>query len=130
MNERIQAAIDAFRANPCDDRMHGLIEIGRDVLPSLLAAWRGEKNLEVRNRLFEVLSEMPAEETVPVFQEKLSSPDSDEVRFATLGLLRFDALRYETEILKAIRSHPTLSNDKPFFDYINSGLKGEKRRRG
>ena len=72
--------------------MHSLIEMGKDALPLVLAAWHGEENIDLRNRLFEVLSEMPAEETVPVFQQKLSSSDSDEVRFAVLGLLRFNAL--------------------------------------
>src|SRR2546428_10301663 len=102
MNPQIHSLIGQFRCNPSENAMHNLIEMGKAALPSIVEAWRGERNPAVRNRSFEVLSEMPDEETIPIFQQKLSSRDQDEVRFAMLGLFRFDALRFETQILKAI----------------------------
>jgi len=69
----------------------------------------GATNVTLRFEIvfLEVLSEMPRNETVPLFEQELSSADHEELRFAVLGLFRFDALRYEAQILNAIQAHPT-----------------------
>ena len=128
MNQQIQGWIDELRTNPSENVMHRLIETGKDILPLLIAAWRAEDNLPTRNRFFEVLSEIPAEETLPLFRERLSSQDRDEARFAVLGLFRFDPVRDEAQILRAIQTHPILSLEKEFVDYVQNGLKAAKRR--
>ena len=88
------------RTNPSENIMHCLIDAGEDALPPLVASWHNERDRLIRNRFLEVLSEMPKNETVPLFEQKLSSTDHEEVPFAVLGLFRFDALRYETEDLE------------------------------
>src|SRR5206468_5641671 len=102
MNQQVQSLIYQFRSDPSENAMHSLIEIGTSALPDIVDAWRREPNPSLRNRLFEVLAEMPCEETVPILQQKLSSLEQDEVQFAALGLFRFDALRFATQILSAI----------------------------
>lgn len=108
--------------------MHSLIEMGKSALPHIVEAWGGERDIAVRNRLFEVLSEMPCEESVPMFEQKLSSPDQDEVRFATLGLFSFDPLRFEKQILNAVEMHPALSAEVQFVDYIRAGFERARQR--
>src|SRR5437762_220837 len=101
INEHIQIWIEQLRTNPSENILHSLIEAGEDALPPLVAAWRNERDPSIRNRFLEVLSEMPRNETVPLFEQELSSADHEELRFAVLGLFRFDALRYEAEILRS-----------------------------
>ena len=127
-NEQIQGWIEQLRTNPSENIMFCLIDAGEDALPPLVVAWQNEEDPSIRNRLFEVLSEMPRKETIPLFEQKLLSPDQEEVRFAALGLFRFDALRYQTNILNAIQAHPTLSKEKQFVDYIEAGLKAARKR--
>ena len=128
MNQEIEAMICEFRNDPSEDAMHSLIEMGKDGLPAIMKASQSEEDVTLRNRLFEVLSEMPCEELIPWFQQELLSRDQDEVRFAVLALFRNNALRFKAELLKAIEAHPNLSKDDQFVAYMKSGFEAAEKR--
>lgn len=118
MNPLIHESLDELRRETSENALHSLIEFGEAAIPAVLMAWRSETDFSVRLRFLEVLSEIPAKETLPIFEQLLRSQDETEVRLAALALLRFDPLRYEAQVGTAIQSHPTLSIERDFTEYI------------
>jgi hypothetical protein len=128
MDQQILSWIESLRSQPSDNLVHSLIEAGGAALPPVIAAWREEKNREIRNRLFEVIAEAGNATSAALCEEKLSSSDPEEVRLAGLGLLRFNPVRYLSKIMNAIQRHPALNNDRQFKDYVLDAINAAKRR--
>ncbi len=103
--------------------------MGEQVVPYIMNEWLAENDAVVRERLLETMSEMPTKEAIPLFEQKLLNGDTAEVRFAVLALVKFDVFQYETKVMETIRSHPMLSKEKQFVDYVESAIKSWKSRR-
>ena len=129
MNQEIQIYLQRLRTSDWENAMHSLIDMGERYMPEIIAAWLRENDSITKDRIFEVMSEMPVQEATPFFEEKLSSKNEAEVRAAALGLIKLNASRYEAKVVNAVQSHPVISKESLFIDYLQAAIKSWKIRR-
>src|SRR6267378_3280776 len=63
--------LEMFRKGDTDNAFHGLLEINRDILPELMAVFRVERNVGVRELLVEVIWEYREQSVIPFLAEAL-----------------------------------------------------------
>ncbi len=78
--------LEMFRRGDADNAFHGLLEIDRDILPELMAVFRLERDVGLRELLVEVIWEYRERSVIPFLGEALSDSEPRIWRQALNGL--------------------------------------------
>ncbi len=100
--------LEMFRRGGDDDAFHGLLEIDRNILPELMAVFRSESDIAVREFLVEVICEYREQSAIPFLGEALSNSEPRIWREALNGLVTL-ASPAALDVLRAARSRQFLT---------------------
>jgi HEAT repeat protein len=76
-----------FRQGDADTAFHGLLDMGHEILPQLIAAFQDERDSRVREFLVEVIWQHRQESVIPFLGEALLDPEARVWREALDGLV-------------------------------------------
>lgn len=79
--------LETLRRGDADGAFHGLLEIGRDVLPELMAVYRSEGDVGARELLVEVIWQYRVLSVIPFLGEALCDSEPRVWRQALDGLV-------------------------------------------
>ena len=115
--------LDMFRRGDVDNAFHGLLEIDRDILPELIAVFRGEQDIGVRELLVEVIWEYRERSVIPFLGEALSDSESRIWRQALNGLVTL-ASPGALQVLRAARTRhfPTQHATEEFRRWLEEAI--------
>lgn len=120
---QIACYLEMFRGGDADNAFHGLLEIGRDVLPELMEVFRSERDIEVREFLVGVIREYRERSVIPFLGEALSDAEPRIWRQALDGLVTL-ASPAALEVLRAarIRQLPTRRATEEFRRWLEEAI--------
>lgn len=95
--------LEMFRSGDADNAFHGLLETDRDILPELMAVFRSERDIGVRELLVKVIWEHREQAAIPFLGEALSDTDPRIWRQALNGLVTL-ASPAALDVLRAART--------------------------
>lgn len=115
--------LEMFRRGDTDNAFHGLLEIDRDVLPELMAVFRNEQDIRVRELLVEVIWEYRERSVIPFLGEALSDNEPRIWRQALNGLVTL-ALPASLDVLRAARARqlPTQCETEEFRRWLEETI--------
>ena len=85
--EHIAYYLERFRRGDRDDACHGLLELGSEALPGLIAAVRAEEDRELRRVLLEIVWQCRDAAAVPFLLEMLDESEPEVWKEALDGLV-------------------------------------------
>lgn len=100
---RIDDHLEMFRRGDADDAFHGLLEIDREIIPELMAVFRREKDVGMREFLIAIIWEHRDRSVIPFLGEVLMDPEPRIWREALNGLVGL-ACPAALEALRAARA--------------------------
>jgi hypothetical protein len=115
--------LEMFRSGDTDNALHGLLEIDRDILPELMAVFRSEQDIGVRELLVEVIWEYRERSVIPFLGEALSDTEPRIWRQALNGLVTL-ASPASLDILRAAgtRQFPTQRETEEFRRWLEEAI--------
>jgi hypothetical protein len=115
--------LEMFRSGDADNAFHGLLEIDRDILPELMAVFRGEQDIGVRELLVEVIWEYRERSVIPFLGEALSDTEPRIWRQALNGLVAL-ASPAALDVLRAARTRqfPTQCETEEFRRWLEEAI--------
>jgi HEAT repeat protein len=115
--------LEMFRSGDADNAFHGLLEIDCDILPELMAVFRSEQDIEIRELLSEVIWEYRERSVIPFLGEALSDTESRIWRQALNGLVAL-ASPASLEILRTARTRqfPTQREAEEFRRWLKEAI--------
>jgi hypothetical protein len=106
---QIHHYLDVFRRGDRDTAFHGLLEMDRRILPELMAAFRIEHDIAVREFLVEIVWQSRDESIIPFLAEALIDPEPRIWRQALNGVVAL-ASPAALDALRAARTRHVLDS--------------------
>jgi HEAT repeat protein len=100
---QIADLLHRFRKGCREEAFFGLLEMGHDVLPELMAAFRAERDAQVRAFIVEVVWQHRQQSVIPFLGEALRDPEPAVWRQALDGLVTL-ASPAALEVLRSART--------------------------
>jgi hypothetical protein len=83
----VAECLQGFRDGECDGAFHALVEMGLDPIPELIAAFRNERDSEVRTFIVQVAWQRRAPSAIPFLGEALRDEAASVWKEALDGLV-------------------------------------------
>ena len=121
--QQIDYYLEMFRQGNSENAFHGLLELDHDILPELIAVFRGEQDIALRELLLEVIWQYREHSVVPLLGEALRDTQPRIWRQALNGLVAL-ASPEALDILRAARTQqfPTARETEEFRHWLNEAI--------
>ncbi len=113
-DEQVSTYLRALRGDKFEDAYHSLLELGPNVLPSVVTNFRSESDPRVRSALVKIAWQTRSPQTIAFLQEALEDPVSEVWKEALDGLV---TLGGETALNVVRQARARVHQDRsPWFD--------------
>jgi hypothetical protein len=122
--------LDMVRRGDTDNAFHGLLDMDHDILPELMAVFRSEQAIAVREFLVGVIWQHREQSVIPFLGEVLSDPEPSIWRQALDGLVAL-ASPAALDILRAARTQqfPTQGETEEFRRWLDEAIEQAETER-